>query len=229
MSQSDVSSYTRLLRSLMQQAGVSSFKALGRTAQVSQWQIQQLRRGQAHRLRLGPLLQISRALQVPPMELVAQFAQGLDGESLSSASRQPTAAVAPEPLPQGLNLQPEYQRLQAQMQQQRTDLEQELQQQVLLQLESWLVQWPTAAYAAQQNPQVPAVRLLPLLKPVESMLQGWGVEAIAPVGIELPYDPQLHQLMDGTAQPGDTVRVRYTGYRQGERLLHRAKVSPVLA
>jgi molecular chaperone GrpE (heat shock protein) len=56
-------------------------------------------------------------------------------------------------------------------------------------------------------------------------LQEWGVEAIASVGSELPYDPQWHQLMEGIAQPGDLVKVRYTGYRIGEKLLYRAKVS----
>jgi molecular chaperone GrpE (heat shock protein) len=53
------------------------------------------------------------------------------------------------------------------------------------------------------------------------------VEAIAPVGAEIPYDPQLHQLMEGNPQLGEIVKVRYTGYRQGDKLLYRAKVSPV--
>ncbi len=47
------------------------------------------------------------------------------------------------------------------------------------------------------------------------------------VGTELPYDSRQHQLMGGTANPGDLVRVRYAGYKQGDRLLYRAKVSPV--
>jgi molecular chaperone GrpE (heat shock protein) len=62
---------------------------------------------------------------------------------------------------------------------------------------------------------------------VEQLLQEWGVEAIASVGSQIPYDPHLHQLMEGTAQPGETVRVRYIGYRQAKKLLYRAKVSPV--
>jgi hypothetical protein len=33
--------------------------------------------------------------------------------------------------------------------------------------------------------------------------------------------------MEGHAEVGDRVRVRYTGYWQGEKLLYRAKVSPV--
>jgi molecular chaperone GrpE (heat shock protein) len=124
-------------------------------------------------------------------------------------------------------LRQEYQRLQQQLAQQRETLRQEFQQSSLQVLESWLVQWPTAAYAAQQNQQLPAARLLPLVRPVEQLLQEWGVDAIASVGSEIPYDPHLHQLMEGTAQPGELVRVRYTGYCQGDKLLYRAKVSPV--
>jgi hypothetical protein len=33
--------------------------------------------------------------------------------------------------------------------------------------------------------------------------------------------------MEGTSLPGEIVKVRYTGYLQGEKLLYRAKVSPV--
>jgi molecular chaperone GrpE (heat shock protein) len=126
-------------------------------------------------------------------------------------------------------LRREYDRLQAQLLQQRQELWQEFQQSSVQVLESLLLQLPTAAYAAQQNPQAPAVKLLPLLRPIEALLQHWGIEAIAAVGSEVPYDPQQHQLMEGTAAVGDRVRVRYTGYRQGDKLLYRAKVSPVVS
>ena len=57
-------------------------------------------------------------------------------------------------------------------------------------------------------------------------MEHWNVESIAPVGAEVPFDPQLHQLMEGYAQKGEMVKIRYTGYRQGDKLLFRAKVSP---
>ena len=126
-----------------------------------------------------------------------------------------------------MDLQHEYDRLQQQLVQQRQDLWQEFQQSSVQVLESLLLQLPTAAYAAQQNPQAPAVKLLPLLRPLDQLLQAWGIEPIATVGADVSYDPQQHQLMAGVAQPGDSVKVRYTGYRQGNRLLYRAKVSPV--
>lgn len=214
ITQSYSQDFTHQLQQLMQQAGVSSFKALSRKAEVSERQVRRLRQGQVGQLRVEILLKLSQALQVSVSELLttfssvstAPFAQSDGGEA---AVRQ------------------EYQRLQQQLEQQRETLMQEFQQSSLQVLEPWLVQWPTAAYAAQQNQQLPAVRLLPLVRPVEQLLQGWGVEAIASVGSELPYDPQWHQLMEGTAQPGEIVRVRYTGYRVGDKLLYRAQVSPI--
>lgn len=96
-------------------------------------------------------------------------------------------------------------------------------------LTPWLLQWATVVHAVQKNPDLPASRLVPLVQPVETLMRQWGVTAIAPVGAEVPFDPTCHELMGGVAQPGERVRVRYAGYRHGDRLLHRAKVSPVSA
>jgi DNA-binding Xre family transcriptional regulator len=211
MSQSVDKDFNHPLQQLMQRVGVSSFKALSRKAGVSERQLRRLRLGQVSQMRMETLLKISQALQVPITELLATFSEiKLGGELDAQAA-----------------LKQEYQRLQAQMEQQRESLMQEFQQASLQVLESWLLQWPTAAYAAQQNPQLPAVRLLALVRPVEQLLQQWGVEAIASVGEEVSYDPRQHQLMQGKAQEGDRVKVRYTGYRQGDKLLYRAKVSPI--
>jgi len=216
--------YTQLLQQLMQRLGFSSYKQLCRSAGVSEKQLRRLRVGEASQLRGETLLKLSQALQVSVNELLTRFSSlGADScvppVDTSHVEKGEAASLA--------TLRQEYQRLQQELEKQRETLMQEFQQSSLQVLESWLVQWPTAAYAAQQNQQLPAVRLLPLLRPVEQLLQEWGVEAIASVGSELPYDPQWHQLMEGTAQPGELVRVRYTGYRVGEKLLYRAKVSPI--
>lgn len=193
----------------MQRVGVSSFKQLSREAGVSEKQVMLLRQARVKQMRVETLLKMSQALKVSVSELLATFGEIDSGGEASAA------------------IQQEYQRLQEQLEQQRETLMQEFQHSSLQVLESWLVQWPTAARAAQQNSQLPAVRLLPLLKPMEKLLQQWGVEAIASVGEEIPYNPQWHQLMEGTAQVGQLVKVRYTGYLQGDKLLHRAKVSPL--
>jgi DNA-binding Xre family transcriptional regulator len=214
MTSSSQQDYTQRLQQLMQPLGFSSYKQLSQSTGVSEKQLRRLRQGQVLQLRGETLLKLAQALQVSVSELLATF---------SSASLPPISRSNGEEA----TLRQEYQRLQQQLEHQRETLMQEFQQSSLQVLESWLVQWPTAANAAQQNQQLPAVRLLPLVRPVEQLLQEWGIEAIASVGSEIPYDPHLHQLLEGTAQPGELVRVRYTGYRQGDKLLYRAKVSPV--
>ncbi len=213
----------------MQQVGVSSFKALSQKASVSEWQVRQLRQGQAAQMRAEALIKLSHALQISLPELISTFSQSLKLELPSTLPSRDQASGGQAALATDLAaVKLEYERSQAQLAQQREVLWQEFQQATLQAIESWLLQWPTAAYAAQQNPQAPALKLLPLLQPIKNLLQEWGVEAIAEVGKELPYDPTQHQLMEGTAQPGELVRVRYTGYCQGEKLLYRAKVSPVV-
>ncbi len=208
--------YMPQLQSLIQAVGIPSLRTLSKVSGVSRWQIEQLRKGQVTQMRVEILIKISQALKLSLTELISQF---------SDLPIAPQPAVSTVPAVQ--QLQDEYDRLQMQLAQQRDQLQQEFQQTSLQVLESWLLQFPTAAYAAQQNPQVPATRLLPLMRPIEQLLKQWGIEMLEPVGSEISYDPQHHQLMEGSANPGEMVKVRYAGYRQGDKLLYRAKVSPV--
>ena len=203
----------------MQAVGIASFSALCRQADVSRWQVTRLRLGQLQRMRVEQLLKLAKVLQVSLPDLIATFT------SLETPS--PVKSTSEPQSPELQTLRQEYQRLDKQLLQQRQALWQEFQQATLQTLESFLLQWPTAAYAAQNNPQAPAVRMLPLLKPVEQLLQAWEIEAIGPVGGTVPYDPQIHQLMEGNTHPGNPVKIRYVGYYQAQKLLYRAKVSPV--
>ncbi|HEY9652904.1 MAG TPA: helix-turn-helix domain-containing protein [Coleofasciculaceae cyanobacterium] len=203
--------YTHVLRQLMQQVGVSSYKQLSQLSGISEKQLRRLRQGKLSQLRVETVQKLAQTLQLSASEFLKRFTT-------------PDAEESPETV---TALKQEYIRLQQQMAQQREALLDEFQQSSLQVLESWLIQWPTVAYKVQQNPELPAVRLLPLVRPVEQLLEEWGVEAIAPVGSELLYDPQWHQLIEGTAQPGELVQIRYTGYRLKSKLLYRAKVSPI--
>ncbi|CAD5922443.1 Helix-turn-helix domain protein [Planktothrix tepida] len=211
MSESALPDYSPQLQELMQRAGVSSIEELSQIAGVSPLQIIRLRRGLALQTPVSILLKISQGLKISLSELLAVFAPG----------------SVPSETPIRGDLESEYQRLQTQMEQQRSALLEEWKRESLHVLESWLLQWPTVVYRVQENLQLPAVKLLPFVRPVEQLMRQWGVDAIAPVGTQVPYDPHLHQLLEGTAQPGEQVIVRYTGYREGNKLLYRAKVSPV--
>ena len=207
----NIPDYAPQLQRLMQQAGLGGDRALSEKAGVSELQLSRLRHGLALQTQADILLKISLALDISLNELLATFA--------------PSSVELEPPTP--TEIQQEYQRLQAKLEIQRASLMQEFQLSSLQILESWMLQWPTAASKAQENQKLPAVKLLPLMRPVEKLLQEWGVEAIAPVGSSIPYNPQQHQLIEGKAMPGEPVKVRYTGYRQGEKLLYRAKVIPI--
>lgn len=239
MTEPVASDRTSQLRHLMQQAGWSSYRALSQATGISEKQIRNLRQGKLATMRLETVTKLSRAFQVTVAELVELFGETGDkrrelgdaGKPREAEFSSQEAGETGEKQVEESNfdhLRREYDRLQVKLDQQKQELWQEFQQEGLQTLESLLLQLPTAIYAAQQNPQAPAVKLLPLLRPIEALLNQWGVAAIASVGDEVAYDPQQHQLMDGSAATGDRVRVRYVGYRQGARLLYRAKVSPVV-
>ncbi|WP_096604249.1 nucleotide exchange factor GrpE [Calothrix sp. NIES-2100] len=227
------SNFTHLLQKLMQQVGISSFKALSRAAGVSERQILRLRQGKLAQMRVDILLKLSQVLQIKLDELVLNFSELSPDSSFNKDKEKKNQHSTPINTEQKLlqkisELESEYERSHLALKQQREILLQEFQQQSLQHLESLLLQWPTAAQKAEENPQLAAIKIVPLVqKPLEKLLLAWGIEAIASVGAELPYDPQWHQLMDGNLQPGEIVKVRYIGYRQGEKLLYRAKVSPV--
>jgi DNA-binding Xre family transcriptional regulator len=213
MDRSGVKRNSQIWQQLMQQAGITNLRELSRQAGVSELQLLRLQNGLLGKMQLEILVKISQALNISLDELITSFA--VDSDLVKDITKQDDG-----------HLKQEYQKL---LQEQET-IEKQLTQQFQLSsleiLESWLLQWPTVEAAAQKNSQLPAVSLLPLIKPIQRLLTSWGVEAIASVGELIPYDPTYHQLMEGTARPGDLVEVRYLGYRQGEKLLYRAKVSP---
>ncbi len=218
MNQDAYDTNKKLLRDLMQQVNIADINELSQVAKVNRLQLIRIQQGLILNISLGAIARIAQALNISIDSLVGTFVEQslVRDESPGSPSNDALKAC-----------QQEYQKLQQEMAQQREILATEFQQASLETIESWLLQWPTAATAVRQNPQLPAARLLSLVEPVEQLLKQWQVEAIATVGEELAYDPQYHQLMKGTAQPGELVKVRYVGYKQGDKLLYKAKVSPV--
>jgi DNA-binding Xre family transcriptional regulator len=197
----------------MNQVGITTYRELGRQAQVSDWTIQQIRRDRLSHLRLTTLQAIATGLKVSLTELLTAFGV-MTGTEATADDR---LAV----------LEAEYSRLQGQMNIQEERLQTEFQQAAIATLEPWLLQWLTVAHAVAQKPDLPASRVMPLVQPVQTLLEQWGVTAIAPVGADVPYDPKLHELMSGEARVGDRVKVRYAGFWHQDTLLYRAKVSPL--
>jgi len=205
-------SLTETLKQLMNASGVVSFRDLCDRSALTRYALQNVRQGQAELLKYKDLVRLAEVLQISPMQIIQTFSSLPDR--------------LPKSDPNSIELKAEYQRLQQQLDRQRQESRIEFQQETLQQLEALLLQLPTAAYAAQQNPTMPARNLLPLLRPIDRLLQRWGIESIDRVGSEVAYDPHSHQLMDANeVETGEPVTVRYIGYRQGDKLLYRARVS----
>jgi molecular chaperone GrpE (heat shock protein) len=200
--------YSSRLQALMSKVGISSFQKLSKLTGISTRSIQKLRSGEIGTLRWQALVSISSTLQITVAELLDTF-----GDRSISNSQQ---------LEQ---LQQEYQHLQQQLQQQRKTLQSEFQHQSLQILESFLTYFPAAKYAATKNPDFPASKIFPLVQSIDRLLAQWNVTVIGEIGTQIAYDPHYHQLIEGTAQEGELVRVRYCGYRQGDKLIFRSKVS----
>lgn len=199
---------TEILRQLMKLVGISSFQALSDRTGISRRAIDTLRKGNAATLRYADLAKLAEVLQIELNEFIPKFIP----ESSSST-------IA--------DLQEEYKHLQQKLETQKQELRSQFERETIQQLESLLLQLPSAAHAAQNNPNMSAKNILPLLRPLDALLQKWGISMIGSVGAEVSYDPQKHQLMEGSneIEDGDLAIVRYVGYIQGEKLLYRARVS----
>ncbi len=210
----------QLLQDLMRQVNISDIYELSRVAGVPRLPIIRIQRGLIRNISVNAIAKIAKALNVSVDNLIETFSE----QSVTNISNSTPEVKSDNAL---AACQQEYQKLQQEMLQQQEFLEAQFQKASLETIESWLLQWPTAVTAVQKNPQLPASRLIALIEPVEQLLKQWNVEAIATVGEQLPYNPRYHQLIRGTAEPGQMVEVRYVGYKQEDKLLYKAKVSPV--
>ena len=204
---------TEILRLLMNQVGISSFQILSERTGISRRAIDTLRKRNAATLRYADLAKLAEVLQIEVTEVIAKFI---------SDSNNPES-----PILEIVALREEYQRLQQKLELQKFELRSQFERETIQQLESLILQLPSAAHAAQQNPNMLAKNILPLLRPIDALLQKWGITAIGAVGKEVDFDSQKHQLMEGSDEikEGDIAIVRYVGYMQGEKLLYRARVS----
>ncbi len=124
-------------------------------------------------------------------------------------------------------LQQQCQRLREELRLQKEQLTVDFSNATFEQLQTLLVNYPSACKMAQTVPDLPAQNLVALFTPLENLLQTWGIEAIGSPWQRVAYDPQLHQ-PDADMAIGESVYIRFVGYRQGEQILYPAKVSYTL-
>lgn len=93
------------------------------------------------------------------------------------------------------------------------------------QIQSLLTQYPTLIKLIELKPDLPAKNLVASLQCLDSLIRTWELEPIGIAWQQVNFDPQLHQPDSTDIKPGDSVYVRFVGYRCGEQILVPAKVS----
>jgi len=181
------------LEQLMAEIGCKNLEELSRLSGLSSWQLQRVRHGLIAKLSSESLVKLANALQLPVSDLLAHF----QIPTMGTEDRSGESKI----------LEQEYQNLQQKLDKQKDELAAEFQRQSIEAIESWLVQWPTAEAVARKNPDLAAVKILSLVKPIMQLLERWGVQPIDSVGDHVSYDPQIHQLIDGQAAIGTPVLV----------------------
>lgn len=222
MNQYSYETNQQLLQDLMRQVNIADIYELSKVAGVARLPIIRIQRGLILNVSVKSLVRIAQALNISTDSLIETFS-----EQPQEIKIRPQKVENDDGSDALAACQQEYKKLQQEMLQQQEFLEAEFQKSSLETIESWLLQWPTAVMAINKNPNLPAIRLLGLMKPLEQLLEQWEIKPTANVGEKVTYDPQHHQLMKGVAEVGDIVEVRYVGYQQEDKLLYKAKVSPI--
>lgn len=208
-------SYQKIMKQLMVKANIENYRKFSQLAQVSERQFYRIENGLIANLTLDTLTKIAQTLNLSVTDFISQFTNesSVDNQSFSHEK-----------------LSEEYQKLKQENNQIAENLQEEWQQATISVLESLLLQIPTISKAVEQNPQLPASRLLPLLKPLNQLLSNWEIETIGKVGEIVNYNPLEQELIDSQGiniNEVSRVKIRYVGYQQKGKLLYRAKVSPI--
>ena len=209
------------LRERMESLGIPSFRQLAKRCGVSRYCIEKLRKGKTATFSVTIAARIAAGLHLSLMDLL----------SWAGDIEPPVTSVFPAS-PQLDYQQPDYQReyehLRTQFLTQRDLLQAEFQKEAIDRLESWLRNWPKVVYAVTHDkPDLLASKVLPLLRPLDALLQDWGVEPIGRLGDRVPYNPHHHQLIthSDSLLPETIVEIQRPGYLHQGKLIFRAEVS----
>jgi molecular chaperone GrpE (heat shock protein) len=96
------------------------------------------------------------------------------------------------------------------------------------QIQTLLTQYPSVKKMVESQPDLPARNLVALLTSLENLVKFWEFESIGKPWESVAFDPQLHQGDVGDLQVGESVYVRFVGYKKDDRILIPAKVSRTL-
>lgn len=129
---------------------------------------------------------------------------------------------------QVIQLQQQCRRLRSELQDNIDRLNSDIKEQTFEQLQTLMMNFPTACVMAEAKPNLPAKNFIALFTPLNNLLANWGYESIGRAWEQVIFDPQIHQADQDDIEEGDLVFVRFVGYREGDRIICPAKVSRTL-
>lgn len=119
-------------------------------------------------------------------------------------------------------------RLRSQLETQSTQSQQDTELNAFEQIQSLLTQYPSVRRMTEAKPELPARNLIGMFTSLDNLVRFWGYQAIGQPWEQVEFDPQFHQGDVTDLELGESVYVRFIGYRSGDRILVPAKVSRTL-
>ncbi|BAQ59763.1 hypothetical protein GM3708_168 [Geminocystis sp. NIES-3708] len=95
-------------------------------------------------------------------------------------------------------------------------------------LQTLLVNYPTAKTMVKLKPDLAAINVITLLKPLDKLLAKWDIESIGKPWERVGFNPEIHYSNEENLTLNELVYIRFIGYSQGNHILLRAKVSRTL-
>lgn len=95
-------------------------------------------------------------------------------------------------------------------------------------LQTLLANYPTAKVMVKLKPDFPAKNLIPLLAPLDKILNQWEIESIGKPWEKVSYNPLIHYTDEEDLTPNEKVYIRFVGYSQKGKILLPAKVNRTL-
>jgi molecular chaperone GrpE (heat shock protein) len=225
-----VSSHNGRLNRYLKRSGIASQWMLCLKAGLWPQDLFALRKGQVERLRITTVERVAALLNLELSVFLAEFGSSKLSKNLTERQslREQIADLQhrlEETEAERGELKNECTRLQARLETQHQELGYDFRTQAMQQLRSLLVQLPTVRQAAQKNPALGAATVTKLLGSLDNLVADWGYEPIGRVWEAVPYDPHQHQTDGDELAAGEMVYIRFLGYRQGDEVLFKAKVS----
>ena len=126
------------------------------------------------------------------------------------------------------DLRQQCQSLREEIKEQSEQLKSDFHRSTFEQLQTLLTNYPTACEMTKKKPDLPAKNLVALFTSLENLLLNWKYETIDSLWEKVEYNPQFHQPDSNEIEIGESVYVRFVGYKDGDKILCPAKVSRTL-